>query len=80
MLARVVAKVLSAPARRGLVRLRIEGAEHLPADGPAIIAANHLSFFDSVLLLFDLPRRVFALGKAEYADGGSPVGCSAARG
>ena len=68
MIARVVAKVLSAPARRGLVRLTVEGVEHLPADGPAIIAANHLSFFDSVLLLFDLPRRVYALGKAEYAD------------
>ena len=57
MIARVVAKVLSAPARRGLVRLRVEGIENLPAEGPAIIAANHLSFFDSVLLLFDLPRR-----------------------
>jgi 1-acyl-sn-glycerol-3-phosphate acyltransferase len=66
--ARVAARVLSAPARRGLVRLRVEGAGNLPPEGPAIIAANHLSFFDSVLLLFALPRRVYALGKAEYAD------------
>ena len=68
MLARVVAEMMTLPARRGLVRLRIEGAEHLPEVGPAIIAANHLSFFDSILLLFELPRRVYALGKAEYAD------------
>jgi 1-acyl-sn-glycerol-3-phosphate acyltransferase len=66
--ARMVARILSAPARRGLVRLRVEGADNLPAEGPAIIAANHLSFFDSVLLLFALPRRVYALGKAEYTD------------
>lgn len=66
--ARVVARVLSFPARRVLVRLRVEGAENLPSLGPAIIAANHLSFFDSVLLLFALPRRVYALGKAEYTD------------
>jgi 1-acyl-sn-glycerol-3-phosphate acyltransferase len=64
----VLARVLSAPARRLLVRLRVEGSENLPAEGPVIIAANHLSFFDSVLLLFALPRRVYALGKAEYAD------------
>jgi 1-acyl-sn-glycerol-3-phosphate acyltransferase len=66
--ARVVARALSLPARRGLVRLRVEGAGNLPAAGPAIVAANHLSFFDSVLLLFALPRRVYALGKAEYTD------------
>ncbi len=66
--ARVAAQALSAPARRGLVRLRVEGKGNLPSEGAAIIVANHLSFFDSVLLLFALPRRVYALGKAEYAD------------
>lgn len=63
-----VAKLLTLPARRVLVRVRIEGAQHLPARGPAILAANHLSFFDSVLLMFDLPRQVRMLGKAEYTD------------
>lgn len=62
------AKLLTVPARRLLVRVRIEGAENLPADGPAVLAANHLSFFDSVLLMFDLPRQVRMLGKAEYTD------------
>jgi 1-acyl-sn-glycerol-3-phosphate acyltransferase len=36
---------------RRLFRLRVEGDEHLPATGPAIIAANHLSFFDHVALV-----------------------------
>ncbi len=63
-----VVRLLTAPARRGLVRLRVEGSENLPAEGPAIVAANHLSFFDSVLLMFALPRPVSVLGKAEYTE------------
>ena len=31
-------RVLTAPARRGLVRLQVEGGEHLPADGAAHLA------------------------------------------
>ncbi len=63
-----IAKLLTLPARRLLIRVRVEGVEHLPTSGPAILAANHLSFFDSVLLMFDLPRQVRMLGKAEYTD------------
>jgi 1-acyl-sn-glycerol-3-phosphate acyltransferase len=61
-------RVLTAPARRGLIRLRVYGTEHLPAEGPVILVANHLSFFDSVLLMFSLPRPVAFIGKAEYTD------------
>lgn len=63
-----IARVLSSPARRLFVRVRVEGIENLPATGPVIVAANHLSFFDSILLMFDLPRQVRMLGKAEYTD------------
>src|SRR5512144_3187476 len=63
-----VARLLTAPARRGLVRLDVEHPENLPAEGPAIVVANHLSFFDSVLLMFALPRPVSVLGKAEYTE------------
>ena len=49
-------------------RLSVEGAEHIPTTGPAIIAANHVSFLDSPLLMWELPRRVWFLGKAEYLD------------
>ncbi len=61
-------RVFTAPARRGLIRLRVDGTEHLPADGPVILVANHVSFFDSVLLMFSLPRPVAFIGKAEYTD------------
>ena len=61
-------RVLTAPARRGLVRLRVDGTEYLPADGPVILVANHVSFFDSILLMFSLPRPVAFIGKAEYTD------------
>ena len=63
-----VAKLLTAPARRLLVRLETVGLAHLPAEGSAIVVANHLSFFDSVLLMFALPRQVRMLGKAEYTE------------
>ena len=36
--------------------------------GPAIIAPNHISFFDSVVLIGVLPRRITYVGKAEYLD------------
>jgi 1-acyl-sn-glycerol-3-phosphate acyltransferase len=62
------ARLLTAPARRGLVRLDVKNPENLPAEGPVIVVANHLSFFDSVMLMFALPRPVSMLGKAEYTD------------
>ena len=61
-------RVLTAPARRGLIRLRVDGTEHLPTDGPVVVVANHVSFFDSILLMFSLPRPVAFIGKAEYTD------------
>ncbi|MCW2530383.1 MAG: 1-acyl-sn-glycerol-3-phosphate acyltransferase [Pseudonocardiales bacterium] len=47
-------------------RPRVEGLENIPADGPAILASNHLSFCDSFFLPVAVPRRVTFLAKAEY--------------
>ncbi|MFF2023595.1 lysophospholipid acyltransferase family protein [Streptomyces sp. NPDC058171] len=44
----------------------VEGIEHVPAEGPAILASNHLSFSDSFFLPAVLDRKVTFIAKAEY--------------
>lgn len=41
-----------------LYRLRLEGADHIPHDGPALIVANHVSFADAVILMGATPRPI----------------------
>lgn len=61
--------VLVGPWLRLLFRPKVEGAEHLPSEGGAILASNHLSFSDSFFLPLVLPRRVTFLAKADYFSG-----------
>lgn len=58
--------VFVGPLLRLIWRPYVEGLEHVPADGPAIIASNHLSFCDSFFMPLVVPRRVTFLAKAEY--------------
>ncbi len=58
--------VLLGPWLRLLFRPIVEGAEHIPTDGAAIVASNHLSFCDSVFLPLMMRRRIVFLAKAEY--------------
>lgn len=51
-----------------LWRVRVEGREHIPRDGAAVLAANHQSFCDSLFLPLVVPRKVTFLAKAEYFD------------
>ncbi|CAM5735114.1 1-acyl-sn-glycerol-3-phosphate acyltransferase OS=Streptomyces fumanus OX=67302 GN=GCM10018772_68240 PE=4 SV=1 [Streptomyces fumanus] len=44
----------------------VEGLEHIPAQGPAILASNHLSFSDPFFLPAVLDRKVTFIAKAEY--------------
>jgi 1-acyl-sn-glycerol-3-phosphate acyltransferase len=62
------ARLVARPTMRLLYRARVEGLEHVPTDGPAIISPNHRSFFDSPLVMSMAPRPVVFLGKAEYMD------------
>ena len=50
-------------------RPRAEGREHVPAEGAAILASNHLAASDWVFMPMCLRRRVTFLAKAEYFTG-----------
>jgi 1-acyl-sn-glycerol-3-phosphate acyltransferase len=45
-------------ASRLVYRFKVEGDEHLPAQGAAMIVANHVSFVDAVLLMAASPRPI----------------------
>ena len=44
---------------------RFEGQEHIPETGGAVIAPNHVSFFDPPAVGSSLPRRVYYFAKKE---------------
>ncbi|MEV6028053.1 lysophospholipid acyltransferase family protein [Streptomyces sp. NPDC052036] len=62
----VLKYVLLGPLLRLLFRPRAEGLEHVPVKGAAIVAGNHLSFADPLLMPAVLKRRITFLAKAEY--------------
>lgn len=43
---------------KAVYRLRSEGVEHIPLDGPALLVANHVSFADAVILMGASPRPI----------------------
>jgi 1-acyl-sn-glycerol-3-phosphate acyltransferase len=45
-------------ASRCVYRFKVRGEEHIPTEGPAIIACNHVSFVDAVLLMAASPRPI----------------------
>ncbi|WP_134738742.1 lysophospholipid acyltransferase family protein [Nocardioides sp. 503] len=54
------------PLLRVVFRPQVEGAEHVPEEGAAILASNHLSYADWMFMPLTLPRRVTFVAKAEY--------------
>lgn len=67
MFGRVV-RAVARPLYRFGTPMTVEGLHHVPADGPVILAANHISFYDTVALMLSTGRRTFFVGKAEYLD------------
>lgn len=49
-----------------IFRPRVTGRENVPATGAVILASNHLSFIDSIVIPLVSPRKVAMLAKAEY--------------
>ena len=44
---------------------RVEGAENVPSQGPAILMINHIAFIDPIVVLHVLPRNIVPLAKIE---------------
>lgn len=61
--------VLLGPWLRLIFRPHVEGREHLPRSGAAILASNHLSFSDSIFMPLMVKRRVTFVAKQEYFTG-----------
>jgi 1-acyl-sn-glycerol-3-phosphate acyltransferase len=69
-----LAKVVARPLLRVLYHPGIEGARHVPVEGPVILASNHLSGADTVFLPAQLDRTVHFLAKADFfTDPGIPA-------
>ncbi|MEE6260571.1 lysophospholipid acyltransferase family protein [Plantactinospora sonchi] len=66
MLLQGATRLLLVPLSRLVFRPVIEGRENVPRRGPVILAVNHLSAFDSVVIPLVAPRPVAFLAKAEY--------------
>jgi len=49
--------------------LTVRGAQHVPARGPVVIAANHIGFLDGPLMAIMSPRPVHVLTKREMYAG-----------
>jgi 1-acyl-sn-glycerol-3-phosphate acyltransferase len=64
---RALKKILPPVVGRYL-HLQVEGLENIPDTAPVIVASNHLSFIDSIVIPIAVPRPVYYLGKADYWD------------
>lgn len=69
MFYQVLKYVFLGPLLRLVFRPRVEGLGHIPEEGAAIIAGNHLSFADHFVMPAIVPRRVTFLAKSEYFTG-----------
>jgi 1-acyl-sn-glycerol-3-phosphate acyltransferase len=56
------------PIANRYLHVQTEGLERIPDHEPAILASNHLSFIDSIVLPMNVPRPVYFLGKSDYWD------------
>jgi 1-acyl-sn-glycerol-3-phosphate acyltransferase len=64
------------PILRIVTRPQVVGREHLPRNGPVILAANHHAFIDSLLLCLISRRRVTFVAKSEYFERPGAIGAA----
>jgi 1-acyl-sn-glycerol-3-phosphate acyltransferase len=68
-----ISRVLAGPLLHLLWRPDVEGGEHIPPTGGAIVASNHLSIVDSIFLPLVLDRPLTFAAKSEYFTGTRPA-------
>ena len=64
-------RTLVVPFMRIWFGLRVSGAEHIPADGAAIVVPNHKSFWDAFFIAAATSRHLRFMGKRELFEGPS---------
>jgi len=57
------------PLSKAIWRPVVEGTENVPRTGGLLLASNHLSFMDSVVIPVVAPRKVIFLAKKDYFTG-----------
>ncbi|MFI5086618.1 MAG: lysophospholipid acyltransferase family protein, partial [Actinomycetales bacterium] len=62
-------RIFIGPILKLLFRPWVKGLDNVPAQGPAVLASNHLSFSDSIFLPLMVHRPVVFLAKSEYFTG-----------
>jgi 1-acyl-sn-glycerol-3-phosphate acyltransferase len=62
------------PLAKLIWRPSVTGLENVPETGPVILASNHLSFADSLVIPIVAPRKVVFLAKSDYFRGGGVKG------
>jgi len=68
-----LSRIVAGPFLHTIWRPKVTGAEHVPASGGAILAANHLSVVDSVFLPLMMDRGVTFSAKSEYFTASGPA-------
>lgn len=63
------ANLVIPPVLKAVWRPHVVGLENVPSAGGVIIASNHLSFADSVVIPAVVPRKVVFLAKSDYFTG-----------
>ncbi|TIC81337.1 1-acyl-sn-glycerol-3-phosphate acyltransferase [Nocardioides sp. GY 10113] len=62
------------PLAKAIWRPQVRGLHHVPDSGPVILASNHLSFADSMVIPIVVPRKVVFLAKSDYFTGSGVKG------
>jgi 1-acyl-sn-glycerol-3-phosphate acyltransferase len=65
----IMKHIVIGPILLAIFRPWVIGLQHVPKQGPVILASNHLSFIDSIFLPLVVDRPVVFLAKSEYFTG-----------